>query len=397
MRSWYFVHKWTSVVATLFLLMLCVTGMPLIFRHEVDRALGYEISPSEIVDSGRRVGLDAIISAARAKRHDDIVQFVLTEPGEPWVRYIRLGKTVEDPEASAIDGYDVRTGEFLGEYVLDRGVTSFLLKLHVEMFAGLAGTLFLGFMGLLLVASLVSGTVLYGTYMRRLPFGTVRRRRSPRLEWLDLHNLLGIATLVWFLVVGVTGMVNALTIPLFAHWQRTHLAQMSAIYRDERAPPTGTFEVGSPEKALDAALAASPGMELSFLAFPGSDFASPQHFVAFLQGTTPWTSKLLKPVWIDARTTRVLGTCDLPWYLTVLLLSRPLHFGNYGGMPLKVLWAVLDGLTIVVLVSGIQLWLRRRHVSFEAWVRSSERGRDELDPEDHAAEVITRQKAIGRR
>ena len=29
-------------------------------------------------------------------------------------------------------------------------------------------------------------------------------------------------------------------------------------------------------------------------------------------------------------------------------------------MPLKVLWALLDVLTIVVLVTGVYLWLRRR-------------------------------------
>jgi uncharacterized iron-regulated membrane protein len=51
---------------------------------------------------------------------------------------------------------------------------------------------------------------------------------------------------------------------------------------------------------------------------------------------------------------------ELPWYVTTLLVSQPLHFGDYGGMPLKLIWAVLDGITIVVLGSGLYLWLRRR-------------------------------------
>ncbi|WP_394836400.1 PepSY domain-containing protein [Pendulispora rubella] len=365
MRAWYAVHKWTSLVCTLFLLMLCVTGMPLIFRHEIDRALGYTLVAPEKAATSARVSLDDILAAARAKRHGDAVQFVLTEPGEPFVHYVRLGKTVQSPEPSGIDGYDVRTGAFLGEYVLERGVTSFLVKLHVEMFAGLGGTLFLGFMGLLLVASLVSGTVLYGPYMSKIAFGTVRRNRSSRLKWLDVHNLFGITTLMWFLVVGATGVVNTLAIPLFERWQSTHLAEMTAWDR-AHPPPTepGLEDVatGSAQRALEAALEASPGTELSFLAFPGSDFAGPHHFVVFLQGTTPLTSKLLEPVWVDARTCRVVGARKLPWYLTVLLLSQPLHFGNYGGMPLKVLWACLDAMTIVVLVSGIELWLQRRRV-----------------------------------
>jgi uncharacterized iron-regulated membrane protein len=37
-----------------------------------------------------------------------------------------------------------------------------------------------------------------------------------------------------------------------------------------------------------------------------------------------------------------------------------LHFGDYGGMPLKILWALFDLATIVVLISGLYLWFARR-------------------------------------
>ena len=96
------------------------------------------------------------------------------------------------------------------------------------------------------------------------------------------------------------------------------------------------------------------------MAFPGNDFAGAHHFTAFMQGTTPWTSKLLTPVLIDAQTSAVVDQRVLSWYVTALLVSQPLHFGDYGGLPLKILWALLDVLTIVVLVSGLYLWLKRR-------------------------------------
>jgi uncharacterized iron-regulated membrane protein len=47
---------------------------------------------------------------------------------------------------------------------------------------------------------------------------------------------------------------------------------------------------------------------------------------------------------------------------SALLVSQPLHFGDYGGMPLKILWAVLDLITIAVLISGLYLWWKKRHV-----------------------------------
>ena len=34
--AWAFVHKWWSLICTLFLLMLCITGLPLIFHEEID-------------------------------------------------------------------------------------------------------------------------------------------------------------------------------------------------------------------------------------------------------------------------------------------------------------------------------------------------------------------------
>src|ERR1044072_8339557 len=101
-------------------------------------------------------------------------------------------------------------------------------------------------------------------------------------------------------------------------------------------------------------------MTPSFVAFLGTLLSSKSHYRAFLQGETPLTSRLLKPALMDAETGQLTDTRDMPWYVSTLFISQPLHFGDYGGMPLKVLWALLDILTIVVLVTGVYLWMRRR-------------------------------------
>lgn len=44
-RLWSAVHTWTSLIATVFLLLLCLTGLPLIFHHEIDELLGYAPGP----------------------------------------------------------------------------------------------------------------------------------------------------------------------------------------------------------------------------------------------------------------------------------------------------------------------------------------------------------------
>ena len=62
---------------------------------------------------------------------------------------------------------------------------AFIFRLHTDLFLGLPGMLFLGFMGLLLAVSIISGVVLYAPFMRQLAFGILRRDKSPRVKWLD--------------------------------------------------------------------------------------------------------------------------------------------------------------------------------------------------------------------
>ncbi|MEW6036976.1 MAG: PepSY domain-containing protein [Pseudomonadota bacterium] len=362
LKSWYLVHKWTSLVCTVFALLLCLTGLPLIFHHEIDHALGYSVDPPALAPPAERASVDTMVADARARSPRYAVQFLVGDPDEPDLWFVRMGNTVDAAEPSAFYTYDARTGEFLGEYPLGKGVMNVVLRLHVDLFAGLPGQLFLGFMGLLLAVSLVSGMVVYGHYMRKLRFGTVRRNGPARIKWLDLHNLLGIATLVWFLVVSLTGVVNTLAGPIFGRWQATELAQMTAPRRG-KSPVTGDV---SAQRSLQAALAAAPESRLSFMAFPGNGFAGPREFVAFMHGATPLTSKLLKPVLIDAQTAEVIAVRELPWYVTALLISQPLHFGDYGGLPLKFIWAALDVLCIGVLGSGLYLWAKKREPAFEA-------------------------------
>ncbi len=88
-------------------------------------------------------------------------------------------------------------------------------------------------------------------------------------------------------------------------------------------------------------------------------FSSPHHYTFFMKGNTPVTSRLLKPALVDATNGELTDTREMPWYVKTLFLSQPLHFGDYGGLPLKILWAVLDLFAIVVPGSGLYLWLRK--------------------------------------
>jgi uncharacterized iron-regulated membrane protein len=111
---------------------------------------------------------------------------------------------------------------------------------------------------------------------------------------------------------------------------------------------------------LDTAQKAFPGKIAFSIVFPGSSLGTPYHYLVWSRGSEPLTSHLLSPALVNARTGKLDAVLSMPWFLSALQLSRPLHFGDYGGMPLKIIWALLDVATIIVLVSGLYLWFSRR-------------------------------------
>lgn len=357
-RIWTWLHKWSSLVCTVFMLLLCLTGLPLVFEHEIAHALDDEVEPPALAHEGPRASLDAVLAAARARYPDRIVQFGSQPEDDDRMWFVTLTPTPAPTQDFKSIGIDARTGRFVAEPPTHGTFMTVVRRLHVDLFAGLPGTLFLGAMGVLLLVALGSGVVLYAPFMRKLAFGTVRHDRSPRAKWLDLHNLLGIATLVWVFVVGATGVVNTWAEPIFKTWQADQVATLLAPYAGR--PFVAEADRGSMQLALEHAQAAAPGTRLAFMAFPGTSFSSPHHVTFFMRGATPLTSRLLRPVLVDAHTTAVTAAPPLPWYVAALLISQPLHFGDYGGLPMKVLWALLDLATIAVLGSGLYLWLRPR-------------------------------------
>ncbi|MDH4871940.1 PepSY-associated TM helix domain-containing protein [Pseudomonas sp. BN515] len=366
-RRWSSVHTWTSLICTLFLLMLALTGLPLIFHHELEHLLGEAPELREMAPDTPHMGLQQLVEAAQRHRPGEVVQYLGFEKDEPnGVVAITAATAGTEPNSSHTFMLDARTGEPVAMPAANGGVLMFILRLHVDMFAGLPGKLLLAFMGVLFVIAIVSGVVLYSPFMRRLKFAEVRHQRATRTRWLDLHNLIGIVTLTWALVVGLTGVISACADLLISAWRQDALSALVEPYRN--APPL--TDRAPADNVLKIASEALPGMQADFIAFPGTRFSSEHHYTVFMVGSTHLTAHLWTPVLIDARTLEVTAVAHRPWYMDALAMSQPLHFGDYGGRPMQLLWAALDILTIIVLGSGLYLWWVRQRRS--AGQRSTE-------------------------
>ncbi|KQB55039.1 peptidase [Pseudomonas endophytica] len=361
-RRWSFIHTWTSLICTAFLLMLALTGLPLIFSHEIEHLIGNAPQLQTLPEGTPHLDLQQLVRAAETHRPGEVMQYFGWEDDEPNAVIAIMAATAgTEPNSSHTFMLDTRTGQALEVPSANGGFMMFMLRLHVDMFAGLPGKLLLALMGTLFVLAIISGTVLYLPFMRRNEFATVRTGKSKRVRWLDLHNLIGVVTLTWALVVGVTGVISACADLIIDAWRSDTLSAMVEPYRDE--PPLTQLAPAS--RLLDIAADAAPDMQADFIAFPGTRFSSEHHYAVFMKGSSHLTSHLLTPVLIDATDLSVTAVGTRPWYMDAMGMSQPLHFGDYGGMSMKILWAALDLLTIIVLVSGLYLWWVRRKAAKE--------------------------------
>lgn len=365
LRRWFWVHKWSSLVCTVFLLVLCITGAPLVFREELADLFDDALPYASVPDGTPNISIDRAAETSRSMYPGEVILSILSDDDEPKI-VVFMAKSWEQFRENRKSlhwiRFDAHTGQVLKQTrpFKQDGYTflELMLQIHRDLFTGLPGELFLAAMALLFVVAIVSGVALYGPFMRKLEFGTVRKERSTRLKWLDLHNMIGVVTLLWTIVVGATGLINELSTPLFALWQRTEVKAMLDPMRGKPVPADA--EMSSPQAALETVRAAMPDMVATSVVFPGSPFGSPYHYLVWTKGKDSLTSRLFSPALVDARSGKFVTAVQMPWYLRALEVSRPLHFGDYGGLPLKIIWIVLDLATIVVLGSGVYLWLSRR-------------------------------------
>ncbi len=360
---WYranlWLHRWASLVATLPFLILCLTGTVLIFHEEIDAAMG--VLPPAPGLSAQDRPLAESVDAALAAWPDEKVALIGIDPGDH--PGLLLVATVPNGDT----GFDRTTLRFahlataklvpenFGE---GETLTGFLLELHGQWFMGPIGELIGALIALLVLVSLVSGLVVYAPHARRVAFGAFRRGRGPRLLQLDLHNFIGAVVLGWALVVTLTGFLLGFGSIATGLWAQSELGQAQRTFVgapvDPRRPPVDADGVAR------AALSAAPeGWHVGSIFWPGTDFSTPRHYTVLVHGEG-LDERMFRAVLVDAQSGDVVTTTAMPWYMKAIILSQPLHFGDYGGLPLKLLWTACTWLTLFITGNGAWLWWDRR-------------------------------------
>ncbi|MBJ9986424.1 PepSY domain-containing protein [Acinetobacter sp. S40] len=358
--KWYrinlWIHRWVSLVVVIPFAILCITGVILIFHEEIDRALGIHPEVQYSQQTTQYPLSRALSALQKIYPKDHIVSTALDDEHFPGILLVGMAKENEGVNQAHWSYIDIHQAKLIARPEPTDTFTGFLLELHANWFLGPIGELVGALIALLVFLSLISGLVVYAPYVKRFLFGIIRRDKGKRIFQLDLHNLMGSVVLGWALVVTITGFLLGFGTVAIGLWQLTELHHLQQYYYST-IPVTSMLPI---DQVYAAAAHVAQGWKPTTVFYPNTEYSTAHHYLVLLQGSDGLNAKMLQIALVEANTGQVVRVMQLPLYLKMILLSQPLHFGDYGGIWLKLLWALCTLLTLFITVNGAWLWWAKR-------------------------------------
>ena len=231
-----------------------------------------------------------------------------------------------------------------------------LLLFHYTLFSGTSGKIAVFFIGLLFFISLVTGLVVYRkSVVKVLTFRTRINRFTRRSYNSSLHRVVGVWSLLFNLLLVAAGLGLAGQISL------------AALKGTKPAKPAASATIHSVDGLRTALLRDYTDFDIHLVRirptgnavqFSGSYESDPFYYGHYYSSFT-----------LNGETGVVESKVVLreqPLGKRLLAHSGPLHFGNWGGLLVKVLYC-LFGLTPALLsITGFVIWMRRGRKSRQA-------------------------------
>ena len=365
MRKIYVIHQWVSLICALFLLLLTLTGLPLLFRGEINAWNTVNLPPRgepmalREIWAGLPQGTAAVAQAFPTKEI-----LAVTPDGEDGTLYFlvkdRGGKAGRSHMRMGGEQimYEVRTGTVFNRQervYRSEAVQEFMHTMHIlHVRLGLeeGGRDFLAAMCVLSVISIVSGVYLYLPMMKTLAFGT-RRRRSSRLFWSDWHKLTSVFAGTWAALMCVSGVFIVLYSVGMRDYQRT--AQTMAAEHFSAQEQSASLLL--PEEALAQMQEAFPAKDIISMRLPTADSAL--YVFQIAEPTVRATDFALGTQVYLAAGGGEPFLVPVPAWLTMAPFFLNLHIHNHEMTAEKIFWALLILMTAAMIVTGIVLWLTR--------------------------------------
>jgi uncharacterized iron-regulated membrane protein len=366
------VHAWIGLNLGLLLFVICFSGTLAVFSRELD----WLVDPATRVEppsgaAARRIGWQAMQDAV-AKAYPHALTLYLHAPDG--ARSVARATITYGPGDYRTVLIDPHSGEIRGlrsSFTL----TSFFRIFHKQLYIvpanlGVHGTLITGALAVPLLVAAATGFLSLRRWRRALL--TLRRGRSPRLFWSDLHRLVGLWALLITIVLALTG---------FWYFVEKALHVSGGLSEDVRPTRAGESELRRGpssfvpidlDRVAALAQASYPALRIDQVAMP----ARPGDPLSFTGQAEAWLVRdRANGVQIDPYTGAIRGIQRAEqlgpferWVETADLL----HFGTLFGLPSRIIWFVAGLMLSGGILAGLYgAWLRLRQ--HKAALRNSRR------------------------
>ncbi|MGE8409705.1 MAG: PepSY-associated TM helix domain-containing protein [Pseudomonas sp.] len=374
-KIWFLVHSWLALPIWFFVLIVCVTGTLAVVSREIMWLANPEMRANKPADDAQRMSFEQIQNTL-AQQHPEMIPIAYFQPdGE----YFALNVSITQPGGRSTLAYvNPYTGELQG-YAPNFDFRRFTRALHgwwlVPSRAGYSwGWYLVSILGLPMLASLITGLVVYKRFWKGFFKPVLRVSQGARIFWGDLHRLSGIWS-IWFIaVISITGtwfLIQALLAD--NHISISSYSPVTSVLSHASIPQSAD---GSPPPAisLDQAVAIAeqkvPGFDTTNILRPSNAYGTltvsgnswyPLMFQSL--NIHPYTGEIVSSRLLSDRTSLEFVTESM----------RPLHTGDFGGLWVKLIWAFFGLVLSLMVLSGLLIWSKRTALATVAALKRTAR------------------------
>jgi uncharacterized iron-regulated membrane protein len=242
---------------------------------------------------------------------------------------------------------------------------SFIGNFHADLHLGRPiGLILTGFLGLTLLVSTITGLFIHRQFLKEL--FTFRRKKGLDILVSDAHKIMGIWGSLFHGVIGFTGaflgLASVILLPAaafvsFGGDQDKLVETFTAI------PEPVISQVFVPTQIDTIFLDAQkryPKAHIIDMTIMAHNDANGEVYLNLLGGEAV-ASQLLHYHGNGEFAKSMSSFGDIPGVsIQILDLLFPLHFGNFGGLFIKLVWVFLGLTTALLPISGMMMWLSKR-------------------------------------
>ncbi|UYO92166.1 PepSY-associated TM helix domain-containing protein [Pollutimonas sp. M17] len=388
-KIWFLVHSWLALPLWIFVFFVCLTGTIATVSQEIVWLANPAVRANAPSSQARMLGYDAILEAVEREHPDAVVQSI----SRPVKSQFALAVRVSYPDATTASLYvNPYTGHIQGS---SSGFSfqQFMRALHgwllIPFTSGFSlGWYIVAFLGIPMLASLVTGLVVYKRFWRGFLKPRLRTNQGARIFWGDFHRLAGIWSIPFIAIISATSIWFLVQAVLFDNQISFSTAGVPPVVAREDIPPVAA---GAPppmismDRAAQIAQQTFPDLEASFVRLPSNAYS---HIGVGGRGSYPllFESMSINPYTGAVENTRRVS--DRSGLELVTESMRPLHTGDFAGTWLKLVYCFFGLLLSMMVFSGMMIWTKRTVKETAALLKRGASVRTQADPAPNAGKPV---------